>query len=104
MHQHGISHLPVIDAGRLVGGIDESGLVRLLRDGAVAGAASARTVGEVMGRPAPQVDACADVAEVSRLLLVGHPLVVVSREGALAGVLTCSDLVSFWTRPKEVTP
>jgi cystathionine beta-synthase len=100
MQQHGISHLPVLDGERLVGGIDETALVRLLRDAADLGT---RSVAEVMGRAAPEVDSGTDVAEVCRLLLAGHPLVVVRCQGAPVAVLTRSDLISHWAGPKEIS-
>jgi len=53
-------------------------------------------VGEVMGKPLPQVDEAVDLAEPYRLLVAGHSGVVVTRDGVPCGFLTRIDLARFW--------
>jgi cystathionine beta-synthase len=94
MDRYGISQLPVLEAGRVVGGLSEVTLVKLLHDGVDL---RDKQVSEVMGKPLPQVDEGTDIAEVYRLLLAGHTGVVVTRDAAALGFLTRIDLVDFWT-------
>lgn len=93
MEQYGISQLPVITEGRLVGSLNEMTLVKLLHDGADL---ATKSVGEVMGKPLPQVDETVDLAEPYRLLVAGHSGVVVTRDGVPCGFLTRIDLARFW--------
>ena len=85
MEQHGFSTLPVIEDGRVVGSINEVTLARLLYDGADL---EEKRVGEVMGKPLPQLDERTDVSEPYRLLLAGHGGVVVTRAGRAHGFLS----------------
>ena len=93
LREHGISQLPVIDNGKLVGGIREITVARLLHDQRDPNRVLVR---DVMARPLPQVDPHTDVNEVYRLLLSGHSGVVVTREGKIEGIVTRIDLVNFW--------
>jgi len=95
MERHGFSTLPVLEAGRAVGSMSEVTLARLLHDGADL---HEKRVGEVMGKPLPQLDERTDVAEPYRLLLAGHGGVVVTRSGRAHGFLSRMDLVHFWAR------
>ncbi|MHB9090891.1 MAG: cystathionine beta-synthase [Chloroflexota bacterium] len=98
MERHGISQIPVIDGERVVGSITEATLARLLVDGVER---LPSRVGEVMGKPLPVVDADAELAEAYRLLLAGHPGLMVARAGRPLGIITRIDLVHYWLRGAE---
>jgi len=93
LERYGISQLPVIAEGRLVGSLSEITLVKLLHDGADL---TAKPVSEVMGKPLPQVDETVDLSEPYRLLMAGHPGVVVTKDGVPFGFLARIDLVHYW--------
>ena len=93
MNEYGISQLPVVRAGTVVGGITEIAAAKALHDGIDPGLA---VVADVMGRPLPQVDEATEISEVYRLLLGGQPGVVVNSRGEASGFLSRMDLVSFW--------
>jgi cystathionine beta-synthase len=93
---YGISQMPVSEAAEgdaldgLIGSISERALLdRTYRDPAVV----ERTVGEVMGRPLPQVDRSASLDEAFRLLAGGVDAVLVTGSGAALGVVTKLDLL-----------
>ncbi len=90
MTQNGISQLPVVKNGRIVGSITESGVVRImLEKGTAAGNIK---VEECMEAPFPTVskDECLDV--VSKLLL-GSPAVIVGEEDKILGIITKHDVM-----------
>lgn len=91
-----ISQIPIIDADRVVGGVQEVTLARLLHEGR-----DPRSVKlhEIMARPLPEVAEHISVDEVYRLLLSGNTGVMVRRGGKLAGIITRIDLVNFWDAP-----
>jgi cystathionine beta-synthase len=93
---YGISQMPVSEAGdgaaleSLIGSISERALLdRTYRDPAVV----ERTVGEVMGRPLPQIDRGASLDEAFRLLAGGTDAVLVTGAGKALGVVTKLDLL-----------
>ena len=89
----GISQLPVLDGGQVVGAVTETATARALHDASDPGRLS---VGDAMGRRLPEVDVETEVSEVYRLLLSGNPGVVVLQDGRPQGFLSRIDLVSFW--------
>lgn len=98
MEQYGISQLPVIENGRLVGSLSEVTLAKLLHDGIDL---RQKPVSEVMGKPLPQVDEKVDINEVYRLLLSGHAGAVVTRQGSPEGFLSRIDLVEYWVSRQD---
>jgi cystathionine beta-synthase len=93
---YGISQMPVSEAAdgapleSLIGSVSERALLdRTYRDPAVV----ERTVGEVMGRPLPQVDRSASLDEAFRLLTAGTDAVLVTSAGEALGVVTKLDLL-----------
>lgn len=94
MNEYGISQLPVVSTGHVLGSITEIAATRALHDGMDP---DMTTVTEVMGRPLPQVDETTDISEVYRLLLSGLPGVVVIKGGSVGGFLSRMDLMTFWT-------
>ena len=96
----GISQLPVIEEGKSVGSVQEVTLARVLhdhRDPALV------TVGEIMARPLPQVDAVVHLDEAYRLLLAGNTGVLVVADGNVIDIVTRIDLIHYWNqqRPQE---
>jgi cystathionine beta-synthase len=96
--QHGISQIPVIEDGKVVGGIREITVARCLHAGHDA---KQTTIREVMARPMPQVERTTDVDEVYRLLMAGHSGVVVTKAGHIEGLIARWDLVDFWDSRKS---
>jgi cystathionine beta-synthase len=93
---YGISQMPVSEAMEgealesFIGSISERALLeRTYRDPAVVD----RTVGEVMGRPLPQVDRAASLDEAFGLLAGGSDAVLVTGAGRALGVVTKLDLL-----------
>jgi cystathionine beta-synthase len=94
--RYGISQMPVSEApggvalGSIVGSITERGLLdRAYRDPAVVD----RTVGEVMGRPLPQIDEGASLDDAFGLLAGDAGALLATRAGVALGVVTKLDLL-----------
>jgi cystathionine beta-synthase len=99
MESTGISQIPVLQDGRPVGTIQEVTLARVLHD---KNDPAAVTVGEVMARPLPQLDAAVHLDEAYRLLLSGNTGVLAVVDGKIADIITRIDLVQYWDRrPKK---
>jgi len=91
--EQGISQMPVVENGKMVGAVQEITIVHALHRGADA---RNTRVADVMARAMPEVDVNVSLEEVYRLLLAGNPAVAVSREGRLAGLITRSDLMGYY--------
>ena len=95
LQRYGISQLPVTERDDdaiegIVGSIDERGLLeRAYRDPSVV----ERTVGEVMLRPLPMIEAEASLDDAFQVLSGGASAVVVVTAGRPSGVLTKLDLL-----------
>jgi cystathionine beta-synthase len=88
--EEGMSQLPVLDKGEVVGTVNEALLMqRLYRDPSVA----ARTVAEIMAPPLPVLDVSAGLDEVYLQLSGGAAAVLVSEKGAVCGIVTKADIV-----------
>jgi cystathionine beta-synthase len=97
----GISQMPVIESGRIMGAVQEITIVHALHGGLDARSA---TVRQVMARPMPEVEVSVLLEEIYRLLLAGNQAVVVVKEGRLAGLITRADLMQFFehtAKPKS---
>jgi cystathionine beta-synthase len=95
LRQNGISQLPVVENGRMIGAVQEITLVHALHNRAASPDIPLR---EVMARRMPEVDAGVLLEEVYRLLLAGNPAVMVTRGGRLAGLITRADLMEYYER------
>jgi cystathionine beta-synthase len=93
--EHGISQLPVLDNGVMVGAIQEITIVHALHRGVDTSNIALR---DVMARPLECVDAGVLLEEVYRLLLSGNTAVAVVRDGILIGLITRADLMEFYQR------
>jgi cystathionine beta-synthase len=93
--EHGISQLPVVENGQMIGAVQEITLIRTLHHDRTSSDVQLR---KVMAKPMPQVDARVLLEEVYRLLLAGNSAVMVVRDGRLAGLITRADLMDFYQR------
>lgn len=96
--EKGISQIPILENDRVVGGVQEVTLARLLHE-----RHDPRTVKlrQLMARPLPEVAETVSVDEVYRILLSGNTGVMVRRGGKIAGIITRIDLVNFWDTPAK---
>lgn len=89
----GISQMPVIENGKIIGALQEITIVHALHSGLDS---RNSTVRQVMARPMPQVEVSTLLQEIYRLLLAGNQAVVVLKEGRLVGLITRSDLMAYY--------
>lgn len=94
----GISQLPVLADGKAVGSIQEVTLARVLHDDLDL---SKVTVGEIMARPLPTLDARVHLDEAYRLLLAGNTGVLTTDAGKVVDIITRIDLVQYWDRLRK---
>lgn len=93
LRTHSISQIPVIDGQKVVGGLRELTLARLLHSRVDPRQVPVR---DIMARPLPVVDESVDLDEVYRLLSSGHSGAIVRKGEDLVGIVTRIDLVDFW--------
>lgn len=104
MTERGFHHVPVLCAGRLVGMLSGTDLLRVASGvDAVpvqAGGGPAATVRSLMVREVVTIPPTATVAQALALFADGrfHALPVVDEAGALVGLLTTTDLVTHLAR------
>ena len=95
MGETGISQLPVLKDKKVVGGVNEVTLIKLLHDGIDLDEIK---VEQVMGEPFPALGEDVNISELYRLLMAGHGGVIVTKNNEAKGFLTRMDLVNFWTK------
>jgi cystathionine beta-synthase len=95
LRKYGISQMPVLEQGKVVGAIREITLAKLLHEHTDPRQVAVRNI---MARPLPQVDEGVDIDEVYRLLMAGNSGVVTTRGGEVTGIIARIDLVDFWDR------
>lgn len=100
MHDAGISQLPVMRGKQVAGSLHEVTLARVLHDRTDPDRVS---VGEVMAKPLPQVDAAVNLDEVYRLLLSGHTGALATSNGEVLDILTRIDLIEYWNAQRSVS-
>jgi predicted transcriptional regulator len=88
MEAGGFSQLPVTEGGRITGSLSESGLLRALAQPA----GRRQRVREVQEPAYPQVDE-EFPADLLAQVLTRYPAVLVTRRGALRGIVTKTDLI-----------
>jgi cystathionine beta-synthase len=101
MKERGISQLPVVDDGRLVGIVTESDLLGRLVEGR---ASLASTIAEVMFRNVRTVNVQDDAGVLTKLFADGLVALVVDDANRLQGIVTKMDLVDYLTRSLESAP
>lgn len=90
----GLHHLPVVDAGHLVGIVSSADIIKLyLLDGAVA--PRSITVAQIMEAKPVVIDSGSTMRQAAELLAGGgfHALPVVDADHMLVGIVTSSDLI-----------
>ena len=100
MKEHGVSQLPVVDHGRLVGMIAESDVLSRIVHGKTA---LTDTVAEAMMRDPRTVHVDDDASILTRVFADGFIGVVVDDDTQLKGIVTKLDLVDFLTGSVETT-
>ncbi|HEV3006384.1 MAG TPA: cystathionine beta-synthase [Pirellulales bacterium] len=98
IYVRGISQLPVLRDGKVVGSIQEVTLARILHDTADI---SNLTVADVLAKSLPQLEAGTHLDEAYRLLLSGNGGVLVTRRGEVIDIVTRIDLVRFWNQRRQ---
>jgi cystathionine beta-synthase len=100
--EHGISQVPVMDAGKLVGILTETDLLQHLVDNRV----EANTkVAEVMVRRVSSISVGANAGELPRIFERGEVAIVVDDERAVVGIVTKMDLIEILaSRKPSVKP
>jgi len=98
MKKHGVSQLPVVDDGRLVGMLAESDVLSRIVHGK---AALTDTVAEAMMRDPRKVHVDDDARTLTQVFTDGFIGVVVDDDNMLRGVITKLDLVDLLTSPVE---
>jgi cystathionine beta-synthase len=94
----GISQMPVIENGKIIGAVQEITIGHALHGGLDSRSA---TVRQVMARPMPEVEVSVLLQEIYRLLLAGNQAVVVLKEGRLVGLITRADLMQFYEQTSK---
>jgi cystathionine beta-synthase len=92
-HRYGISQLPVIDDGRVVGSLTENQLLQRLASGEHL---NGQHVEEWQGPPLPTLPETATAREAYTLFAGGQTAVAVMGPNGLRGVISKSDLMEFW--------
>jgi cystathionine beta-synthase len=99
-HRYGISQLPVMRDGQVVGSLTES---QLLQRFATGERLNGQRVSDWQGPPLPMLPESATVREAYTLLVGGQTAVAVSAEDGLRGVVSKSDLMEFWAHQSRAT-
>ncbi len=89
MTEHGISQLPVIEGGKVIGSVTEGSIVR-----AMVSKENVRRVEDCLDERFPEVDPNESVDVVSKLLL-SNPAVLVVDCGKVVGIVTKQDVLKI---------
>ncbi len=93
--ESGVSQIPVLDEGRLVGILTESDVLHVMVDGRASNETAAF---EVMERKLATLPPHAPAAELVRLFDEGNVALIVGDDQRLLGILTKVDLIEYLTR------
>ena len=96
--EHGISQMPVLDAGKLVGILTESDLLHQMMTGRVD---KSTVVAEVMERKVSTVSMHASSAELPRIFERGEVAIVVDEQRQVLGIVTKMDLIEMLASRKR---
>jgi len=99
--QHGISQMPVLDAGKLVGILTESDLLHQMISGRVD---KTTVVAEVMERKVSTVALNAGSGELPRIFERGEVAIVVDEHRSVLGIVTKMDLIEMLAARKGRAP
>jgi cystathionine beta-synthase len=98
-HKYGISQLPVIEGGAVVGSLTEA---QLLQHFAAGERLREQCVSDWQGPPLPTLPDNAPLREAYALLTDGQAAVAVTGANGLRGVVSRSDLMEFWAQAVPV--
>src|SRR5712691_6207289 len=98
LRRYGISQMPVIERGRMVGSLTENLLLRHLASGEPL---TSMVVGDLQGPPFPVLQADALAHEAYTLFSTGRSAVAVMHDDHLEGIVTKSDLLEFWAHTRS---
>jgi cystathionine beta-synthase len=93
LRRYGISQMPVIENGQIVGSLTENLLLHYLASGE---SLTHATVSDLQGPPFSAIQADALAQEAYILFSAGHTAVAVKKGDSLEGIVTKSDLLEFW--------
>jgi cystathionine beta-synthase len=95
MRQHGVSQLPVVEDGHVLGTVyDDTVMKKLL----TREASLSQPAQEVMDVAPPSLDSTADISELYKQLTAGHNAIVVVHDGKAIGVLTKTDVIAHLSK------
>ncbi|MCC6027791.1 MAG: CBS domain-containing protein [Archaeoglobales archaeon] len=89
MIEKGISQMPVVDRGMIVGSVSERGIFKAFYEGK-----RDLRVRDIIEAPLPEIGPKAEISEISRLLL-DNPAIVVVEKGKILGIITKHDLMKL---------
>lgn len=95
MRSRGISQLPVINQGKLVGMITEDALLRNLSIGY-----SGETIGEIMERSVPTVELTTPIKVLQNMVLTTGLAIVINKKNEPIQILTKIDIVEWMANQK----
>jgi cystathionine beta-synthase len=99
-HQYGISQLPVMEEGQIVGSLTET---QLLQHFAAGEHLNGQRVRDWQGPPMPVLPDTAPVREAYTLMAGGQNAVAVTSPDGLRGVVSRSDLMEFWAQGMQAS-
>ena len=91
MRTYGISQIPVMKDGKIVGSVNDSHVYQLLVDQPALRDAS---ISSVMGVPFPVVQAQTSLEDLCKLINKDTPAVLVELEGGKSHIVTRYDIIS----------
>ncbi len=92
MKEHNISQMPIFDDNRAVGGLEESSVMaKILEDQSLLGGA----VRDIMDEPFPVLKPEDTIEQAKQLFARKVPAILVEQNGAIIGLITKSDIISF---------
>ncbi len=98
LRRYGISQMPVMERGRMVGSLTENLLLRHFASGEPL---TSSVVRDLQGPPFPELEADAPAQEAYTLFSTGQSAVAVMRGQSLEGIVTKSDLLDFWAHNRS---
>jgi len=101
MREQGISQVPVVEGGKLVGLLTEEGVLQVLASGQTTATA---TVGQLMDRSVPQVELGTPLATLQEMLLKSGRAIVVDADRRPVSIVTKIDLVEFLMATQATQP
>lgn len=94
MEKYGISQVPVLEKGNVVGTIHESTLLRYFLKTKNPSSLFSKRAREVMDEALPMVSPSTSISDVLALLSGDKPAILVVSEGKLVGIITKIDVIS----------